>query len=176
MNSLMNLGDIIQRMPIWEGVTIADFGSGSGIFTIEMAKQLNQSGSILAIDLLEQPLRFLMENAKRQNVAHLITTKVCDLENKTLGNSFQNYFDVVTIINVLFQVKNKEAMLKEAKRILKPNGFLIIVDWESYKIPLNEKLYPVEKNELISLVTNFDFKTKENIKLSNTHFGLIFIK
>jgi len=89
---------------------------------------LNHSGSILAIDLLEQPLRFLMENAKRQSVSHLITTKVCDLESKTLGNSFQNYFDIVTIINVLFQVKNKEAMLKEARRILKPNGFLVLVD------------------------------------------------
>jgi len=69
-----------------------------------------------------------MENAKRQNIAHLINTKVCDLENKSLGNSFQNSFDIVTIINVLFQIRNKENIIKEAKRILKQNGFLIIAD------------------------------------------------
>lgn len=161
---------------MWEGVSIADFGSGSGIFTIELAKKLNHGGSILAIDLLEQPLRFLMENAKRQSVSHLITTKVCDLESKTLGNSFQNYFDIVTIINVLFQVKNKEAMLKEARRILKPNGFLVLVDWETYKIPLNEKLYPINKDDLVKMLTDSGFKMKEGIKLSNTHFGLIFVK
>jgi ubiquinone/menaquinone biosynthesis C-methylase UbiE len=89
---------------------------------------LNQNGRILAIDILERPLTFLLENARRQNVAHLITTKMCDLENKTIGNGFQNSFDIVTIINVLFQIKNKENVLKEAKRILKQNGFLVIAD------------------------------------------------
>jgi 2-polyprenyl-3-methyl-5-hydroxy-6-metoxy-1,4-benzoquinol methylase len=82
----------------------------------------------LAVDILEKPLMFLIENAKRQNVNNLITTKVCDLENKSLGNSFHNSFDIVTIVNVLFQIKNKENIIKEAKKILKENGFLIISD------------------------------------------------
>ncbi len=109
-------------------MSIADFGAGSGIFTIEMAKRLNPGSNILAIDMIEKSLIFLIENAKRNGVANLIATKVCDLENKTLGASFQESIDVVTIINVLFQVKNKENLIKEAKRILKPNGFLVIVD------------------------------------------------
>jgi len=109
-------------------MNIADFGAGSGIFTIEMAKILSEKSNILAIDILEKPLNFLIENAERQNVAHLINTKICDLENKTLGSGFQNTFDMVTIINVLFQAKNKENIVKEAKRVLKQNGFLIIVD------------------------------------------------
>lgn len=172
----MNLEEILRRIPTWEGISIADFGSGSGIFTIELAKMLNQNGRILAIDILERPLTFLLENARRQNVAHLITTKMCDLENKTIGNGFQNSFDIVTIINVLFQIKNKENVLKEAKRILKQNGFLVIADWESYKMPLNDKLFPVKKDDLIKNISDMGFVLKENIKLSNTHFGLIFIK
>ncbi|HRZ29243.1 MAG TPA: class I SAM-dependent methyltransferase [Candidatus Paceibacterota bacterium] len=109
-------------------MSIADFGSGSGIFTIEMAKRLNPGSHILAIDVLEKPLMFLFENAKRNNVAHIITTKVCDLENKTLGSSFQESFDIVTIINVLFQIKNKGGIIKEVRRVLKTNGFLVVVD------------------------------------------------
>lgn len=163
-------------MPWWDGMKIADFGSGSGIFTIEMAKRLNAGSNILAIDILEKPLMFLMENAKRNGVANLITTKVCDLENKNLGTSWQESMDVVTIINVLFQVKNKENLLKEAKRVLKPNGFLVVVDWESYKIPLNDKLYPVKYEDLIKTVESFGLTLKEKVKLSNTHFAVIFIK
>jgi len=89
---------------------------------------LKNNGRILAIDVQEKPLMFLMENAKRQNVANILSTKVCNLETKTLGSSFQNTIDVVVIINTLFQVKNKENVIKEAKKILKANGFLIIVD------------------------------------------------
>lgn len=176
MENLVNFSELFNKMPWWDGMNIADFGSGSGIFTIEMAKRLNPGSNILAIDIIEKSLIFLSENAKRNNVGHLITTKVCDLENKTLGASFLESLDAVTIINVLFQIKNKNNIIKEAKRILKSNGFLIIVDWESYKIPLNDRLYPVKQDELIKTVESFGFSLKEKIKLSNTHFGMIFIK
>jgi len=41
---------------------------------------------------------------------------------------------------------------------------------------LNEKLFPVKKDELIKLITDSGFDLKESIQLANTHFGLIFIK
>jgi ubiquinone/menaquinone biosynthesis C-methylase UbiE len=176
MEQLVNLENILNKIPIWEGISVADFGSGSGIFTIELAKRLNNNGHILAIDILEKPLAFLMENAKRQNVAHLINTKTCDLENKNLGRDLQSGFDVVTAINMLFQVKDKEGVFKEAKRVLRDNGFLVIVDWEIYKIPMSENLYPVQKKELIKNVEKIGFELKEEIRISNTHFGLIFTK
>ncbi len=176
MEILLSPNKVIEHIPLWDGIAIADFGSGSGIFTIELAKNLNNNGKILAVDVLERPLMFLMENAKRQNVAHLINTKVCNLETKNLGSGFQNSFDVVMIVNALFQIKNKENVIKEAKRILKPNGFLFIVDWDSYKIPLNDKLFPVKKDSLIEMVQKTGFNLKEGLKLSSTHFGLIFIK
>ncbi len=176
MEQLVSLENILNKMPVWEGISIADFGSGSGIFTIELAKRLNNNGHILAIDILEKPLAFLIENAKRQNVAHLINTKICDLENKSLGRDLQSGFDVVTIVNMLFQVKDKENVLKEAKRVLKDSGFLVIVDWEIYKIPMSQNLYPVNKKELIKVVEKIGFGLKEEVRLSNTHFGLIFTK
>ena len=163
MENLINLNKLFDKMPWWDGMSIADFGAGSGIFTIEMAKRLNPGSNILAIDMIEKSLIFLIENAKRNGVANLIATKVCDLENKTLGASFQESIDVVTIINVLFQVKNKENLIKEAKRILKPNGFLVIVEWESYKIPLNDKIYPIKQDDLIKTVESLGFTLKEKL-------------
>lgn len=176
MEQLVNLENILNKIPVWEGISVADFGSGSGIFTIELAKKLNNNGHILAVDILEKPLAFLIENAKRQNVAHLINTKICDLENKTLGRDLQSGFDMVTAINMLFQVKDKENVVKEAKRVLKDNGFLVVVDWEIYKIPMTENLYPVNKKELVKNVEKIGFELKEEVRVSNTHFGLIFTK
>ena len=176
METLLSPNKVIEHIPIWDGIEIADFGCGSGIFTIELAKALKNNGRILAIDIQEKPLMFLMENAKRQNVTNILNTKVCNLETRTLGSSFQNTIDVVVIVNALFQIKNKENVIKEAKRILKTNGFLIVVDWDSYKIPMNENLFPVKKDELIEKIKTIGFNLKEGLKLSNTHFGLIFIK
>ncbi len=176
MEILLSPNKVIEHIPLWDGIEIVDFGSGSGIFTIELAKSLKNNGRILAVDILERPLMFLMENAKRQNVAHLINTKVCNLETKGLGGGFQNSFDVVVIINALFQIQNKENIIKEAKKVLKPNGFLFIVDWDSYKLPVNDNLFPVKKDSLIEMVLKTGFTLKEGLKLSSTHFGLIFIK
>jgi len=43
-------------------------------------------------------------------------------------------------------------------------------------MPLNTKLYPVKKDELIKKISEIGFELKDSIKISNTHFGLIFIK
>jgi len=41
---------------------------------------------------------------------------------------------------------------------------------------MNENLFPVKKDELIEKIKTIGFNLKEGLKLSNTHFGLIFIK
>jgi len=95
---------------------------------VELAKALNNSGRILAIDVQPKAIQFLESLARKQNVGHLISTKVLNLETKSLESGLSNSFDMVTIVNTLFQIENKLKVIKEAKKILKPNGFLILVD------------------------------------------------
>jgi hypothetical protein len=41
---------------------------------------------------------------------------------------------------------------------------------------LNEKLYPVKKDDLVKMISDIGFVLKEGMQLTNTHFGLIFTK
>ncbi|MCC7571971.1 MAG: class I SAM-dependent methyltransferase [Candidatus Methanofastidiosum sp.] len=109
-------------------MSIADLGCGSGIFTIELAKSLHGSGKILAFDIQESSLSFLRERANYNNVGHLIETKVIDLENKNFSSGMASSFDMVTVVNMLFQIKDKKKFISEAKKLLKPNGFLVVID------------------------------------------------
>lgn len=176
MYGLINPREVIEKLPMWEGMTIADFGSGSGWFTIELAKALKNTGQILAIDIQPKALKYLEDNFKKQNLLHLLKTKICDLETKALESNLSNSFDEVTVINTLFQIKNKEKVIKEAKKILKPNGFLVIVDWEKDKLILTKNLFPTNKEEIIKSVVDSGFLFKDSINLTPTHYCLIFIK
>jgi len=41
---------------------------------------------------------------------------------------------------------------------------------------MTENLYPVNKKELVKGVEKIGFELKEEVRVSNTHFGLIFTK
>ncbi len=176
MGSILHPTELVKKLPIWEGMTIADLGCGSGIFTIELAKALNGSGKIVAFDIQEKSLSFLNERANYNNVGHLIETKLSDLDSKNFASGLTNTFDMVTVINLLFQIENKQKIIADSKKILKPGGFLVIVDWEVFKIPNNENLYPVKQPDLLNMIQSDGFSIKETFRPSNTHFGLILIK
>ena len=59
------------------GMTAIDFGCGMGFFSIPMAKLVEASGTVIAVDLQPQMLRTLHKRAEKAGVAHRIRTHAC---------------------------------------------------------------------------------------------------
>jgi ubiquinone/menaquinone biosynthesis C-methylase UbiE len=77
--------------------------------------------------------------------------------------------------NLLFQVDDKYGSLGEAKRVLKNNGILLVIDWTK-DAPIGSKEGRVSAEEIKEMASRVGFVLEKEFKAGNFHWGLIFKK
>lgn len=174
MPAFLNPQTIVNLLPLAENMTIADFGCGTGYFSLELAKKIKPNGKVIALDIWKPSLESLSFKAKIEGLNNIIKPIWANLEMDK-GSGLDNAScDLVFMANILFEVKNKQQLIKEAQRILKPEGFLVIIEWEPDKLPNKQFLFPINKQETIELVENFNFQLERELMVAVTHYGLLF--
>lgn len=156
------------------GMVVADFGAGSGAYTLHIAEALQGSGHVYAVDVQKDLLRRIKNDADRRGL-HNVEIIWADLE--VLGGSHiaNNTVDFVLISNLLFQLPDKQSIILEAARILKPTGRLAIIDWtESFGGMGPQKDDVVPPDMAISLAKAAQFEVNHEFKAGAHHYGIIF--
>jgi len=173
MASFLNPAEVINLLPLKEEMTVADFGCGNGYFTLEMAKRLRPNGKVFALDIWKPSLEALTFRSKLDGLNSLIETRWANLEMPKGSGLDDNSCDLVFIANILFEVEKKEIIIEEAKRILKPEGSLVLIEWEPDKLPNKNFLFPIAKQEALELLEKFGFQIERELSLSITHYGFL---
>jgi len=173
MEGFLNPSEILKKLNLTKDMTAADFGSGSGGWSIPLAKIL-QDGLVYAIDILEEPLASLKSKMNLEKIKNIKLIK-SDIENKRGSTLPDNSVDIVLITNLLFQAEKKDEILKEARRILKNNGQLLLIDWKKDN-SLGPTIGQISLNEAKELVLANDFKIKEEFDAGLYHWALLLVK
>ena len=164
--------EVLSELLLRKDMVAADFGCGSGGWVIPLAKRL-EDGLVYAVDVQEAPLSALMGKVNLQGLTN-IKKVVADVE-KGVPSIADDLCDLVLMTNLLFQVENKETALKEAQRILKHNGKLLVVEWEE-----KSKLGPLEgrvpKELAKQIIQGLGFVLEKEIQTGGYHYGLLFAK
>jgi len=171
----MNPDAIVMTFGITPGMKIADFGCGTGYFTILAAQKTGEGGLVTALDILDSSLSSVKTKADNAGLRNIETVKA-NLEvlgSSGLGDKSQ---DLVLIANVLFQSEKKQEVFQEAKRVLKDGGGLIVIDWK----PSVGGLGPpddlkTDPNKMKSLAEGVGFSFVQNIDAGDFHYGIKFI-
>jgi len=173
MDKFLNPEDILDELDLKPNMMVADFGCGSGGFTIPLAKVLDE-GLVYGLDIQEQPLSALKGKVLLERLNNVRIIK-CDLEPPKGSTLKEQSVDLVLIPNVLFQIKNKNAIILEASRILRDKGKLVIIDWLT-----NTKQGPEEgripKEEAVRLAKEHGFQFDKEFDAGKYHFGIVFTK
>lgn len=120
--------DIVTNFLLTKGMTVADFGCGAGYFTIPIAKAVGNTGKVYAVDVLSTALEYVGSQVKLLGLSNVETVRA-NIE-VVGGNSIPaESVDLVLLISVLFQCDNPEDVLREARRILKSTGRIVVIDW-----------------------------------------------
>ena len=166
----------IEQCGIQAGMDIADFGAGSGHYSIASSRALMATGRVYAIDIQKDLLAKLKNDATRQGLCN-VEVIWGDIEKVNGTKLRDSSIDLVLLCNVLFQIDEKENVIKEAKRILIPGGRVLVVDWQDSFGGLGPNPEAVVKKEKV--VTNFQklgFHLDREIEAGAHHYGLIYKK
>ncbi len=106
----------------FSGKRVADVGCGEGDLTLLLARFAKR---VTAIDLSAQMLRVVQERSAEAGVASRVAVEKGDLEKLPLKTNSE---DAVFVSQVLHHAARPNKALKEAARILKPGGQLILLD------------------------------------------------
>lgn len=166
----------IDQFGLIEGMRVADLGAGSGAYTLAAARQVGTSGKVYAVEVQKELLSNLKNAATKQGVFN-VEVIWGDIERNGATKLKDNTIDAVIISNVLFQAEDKSGLIAEVKRILKPKGKALVVDWkESFGGMGPHPDHVVRETEAKKIFEAGGFSIERSIGAGEHHYGFIALK
>jgi arsenite methyltransferase len=147
------------------GETVVDFGSGAGHYSHMLSKTLGPSGRVIAVDINKDMLVRLKNesNEAGRNNIEVVWGDVEELNGTHIRDSVAAG---VVISNLLSMVEDPMGVINEAKRLIRPNGRICVVEWTN-KIP---------KEKMKGLFAEAGFEFSRGFDAGSHHYGMIFKK
>jgi len=176
-NVFINPQELLDKSAVTEGMSVGDLGCGSsGHFIVPFSKAVGSKGKVYAVDIQKEVLSSIISVAK-MNLLTNVETVWSNLEMVGATKIPADSLDIALLINVMFQNKNHLNLMKEAMRLIKPGGKIIIADWKKIALPIGPPLdLRVDKEELKNIAASLKLNLFSDDALGNNHFLLIFQK
>jgi ubiquinone/menaquinone biosynthesis C-methylase UbiE len=166
----------IQQFGLIEGMKVADLGAGSAAYTLAAARQVGLSGRVYAIEVQKELLSNIKNSGLQQGLSN-IETIWGDIEQRGGTKIKDGTLDAAIVSNVLFQTEDKHSLAEEVKRILKPQGRVLVVDWkESFGGMGPHPDHVVKEQRAKQIFEDCGFTIDRTIAAGEHHYGFIAIK
>jgi ubiquinone/menaquinone biosynthesis C-methylase UbiE len=126
-------------MEIQPGMTVADLGAGTGYFEPWLSRAVGSTGTVLALDVEPDMVRYLNERAVREQLANVRPAQVSTDDPKLPSGSV----DRVLIVDTWHHIADREGYAAKLRTGLKAFGKVFIVDFK-----LDAKHGPPPKHRL----------------------------
>ena len=165
----------LKALDLHEGMIVADLGAGSGFYSVAAAKMIG-SGKVYAVEIDRDFLETVKNRARDEKLSN-IECFWGDVE-QTQGTKIRDHVvDRVITSNIFSQIQDHENFIKEIKRILKPAGKVLFVDWSpGLALTDGKNDITVSKKKVEQLFINQGFIWTQDIDAGSNHYGMIFQK
>ena len=163
----------LKTLGLRENNIVADLGAGTGFYST-LAGHIVSRGKVYAVEINKEFLHTIRNKVKE---AHLNNVEIIWGNIEKLGGTKirDNIADAVIASNVLFQVEDKDKFILETKRILKPNGQVLLIDWSDDSPAVGFKGF-ISENRAREMFEKKGFVFERKIDAGEHHYGMILIK
>ncbi|MFX1234545.1 MAG: class I SAM-dependent methyltransferase [Promethearchaeota archaeon] len=157
---------VLRELGITESQKVLDFGCGSGVYSIIVAKIVKSQGKIYALDYNEDSLGVLKHKIRTHNIKNIEIIKTSKEISIPLKS---NFLDTVLLYDVyhLLDKDNRFILLGEIYRVLKRKSGIL-----SY-FATHIDSYGINLNEVQEQLTNAGFEFKGKFKRPMFHWNWI---
>jgi ubiquinone/menaquinone biosynthesis C-methylase UbiE len=127
---------ILVDIGIKAGFKFVDVGCGHGFFTLPAARLVGNEGRVYGLDADSEAIRRLKEKAAKEKLRNF-KLEVGMAEETVFCDSCA---DIVFFGIVLHDFEDPNKVLSNAKKMLKPNGRLVDLDWRKEPMQLGPPL------------------------------------
>ncbi|MDO8625968.1 MAG: methyltransferase domain-containing protein [Candidatus Magasanikbacteria bacterium] len=175
--ALIDPHPVFAAVGLAPGMRVADLGCGrTGHFVFPASRVVGESGLVYAVDIIKDIVESIAGRVRTEGYTN-VQTAWGDIERVGVLPIPTGTIDVCFMVNVVFMLKDKLGACQEAKRILKSNGFLVVVDWVRRLGPLGPTPEQMLNPDILEkmLITE-GFSKVSQIAVGDYHLAYIYKK
>lgn len=167
--------DIVSAMALRPGMIVADIGAGTGLFARLFSPAVAPEGKVYAVDVAKNFVEAIQAAAKRQGMKNI--QGIVNTPTDTLLPPAS--VDIAFVCDTYHHFEHPKQMLASIRRALKPNGALVVVDYE--RIPGQSSAWVMEhvragKETTVQEIEAAGFRLTEDRAIMKTNYYLRFVK
>jgi ubiquinone/menaquinone biosynthesis C-methylase UbiE len=160
--------EVIRALELKPGETVADIGSGSGYFSVRLARALGDTGHVYAVDIDPDLVRYLNRRIRDSGLRNLQTV-LSEPDDPLLPD---RSIDRFLIVDTWHHIENQERYLALMKKLLKPGGQIVMIDYQKRELPVGPPVaMKIARGDLVRQMVENGFRlVKEHTFLPYQYF------
>ena len=164
--------EVLKALNLKPGETIADIGAGTGYFTFRLAHHVGDKGKVYAVDVSADMIRHINRRIRETKSTNVVSI-LADLDDPLLPEPSVNRF---FICDVWHHVENQTQYLALMKKMLKPGGEIVMIDFHKKELPFGPPLQmKIAREDLIKQMEANGFRLSKEHRFLPHQYFLVFM-
>lgn len=164
--------EVLTALNLKPGEVIADIGAGSGYFTFPIAHHLGPEGKVYAVDVSPDMILHLNRRIRDLKTTNVVSV-LADPDDPLLPEQSVNRF---FICDVWHHIENPSKYLGMIKKMLKPGGQVIMIDFHKKELPFGPPMkMKIAREDLIKQMESNGFRLAKEHSFLPYQYFLVFV-
>ena len=162
MNILLSLG-------LKEGDRFLDFGAGNGYFSVPASTIVGREGKVYAVDKSKKMFNHLaLLSETFENIVSVHS------DGLNIDKIIHERFDLIFLSHTLHELKDKELVLLNLKKLLKENGIFVVIEFDASETKdedINE--HRLSQKDAVFYLKDVGFNKFYSLELNYSEYAII---